>query len=119
MQVPSTSCYIPIVHNENAKNGKEQSMPSTSGQSEKLVDPYNDTSVKENHAIAPSLSDVPHEMSRCISTPKSNFVELDPAAKVSWHKREPDGKPITRQLEDVVISSFLVHAFKSVYLSSY
>ncbi|XP_044508916.1 TSL-kinase interacting protein 1 isoform X2 [Mangifera indica] len=99
VQALSASCYIPVVYNENVKNGKDQSMPSTSDQSEKLVDPCNGTSVNENLVIASSLSDMPHEMSRCISTSKSNFVESDPAVKISWH-REPDGKPISRQLED-------------------
>ncbi|KAJ0087818.1 hypothetical protein Patl1_32154 [Pistacia atlantica] len=86
---------------DNVKSGKDQAEQSTSDQPEKLVDSYNDTSVKENHAIASSLSNMPHEITKSISTPKSNFMESDPAAKVSWHKKEPDSKSVTRQLEDV------------------
>ncbi|XP_031255601.1 TSL-kinase interacting protein 1 isoform X1 [Pistacia vera] len=101
VQAPSASCYIPVVHTDNVKSGKDQAEQSTSDQPEKLVDSYNDTSVKENHAIASSLSNMPHEITKSISTPKSNFMESDPAAKVSWHKKEPDSKSVTRQLEDV------------------
>ncbi|KAL5740821.1 hypothetical protein ACOSQ2_030001 [Xanthoceras sorbifolium] len=107
LQTPLAPCYIPGVQNANVENMKDQIMNAlttpTSDQSEKLVDSYNDQLplTNKNHAFAPSTSDVPNEMSRYISTPKSSLVgSSDSAANVSWNRKETGGEAITRQVED-------------------
>ncbi|KAK1562546.1 hypothetical protein Q3G72_013753 [Acer saccharum] len=108
LQAPLAPCYIPGVQNTNEGNRKDQimnamiiSVSSTSDQSDKLVDSYNDQPTLNNENHAPSISDVPNEMSRYITAPKSSLVEAsDSAANVSWHRKETGGEAITGQLQD-------------------
>ncbi|KAI9153346.1 hypothetical protein LWI28_009912 [Acer negundo] len=108
LQAPLAPCYIPGVQNTNEGNRKDQimnamtiSVSSTSDQSDKLVDSYNDQPTLNNENHAPSISDVPNEMSRYITAPKSSLVESsDSAANVSWHRKETSGEAITGQLQD-------------------
>lgn len=107
---PSASGCVPSFHNINVENKKEQivdsvpgRVPSTSDQSENFVDPYKKlTSVKENDTFATSSSSMPKETSSYISTSKCDIADTsDPAANVSWPRKETGNEIITGQAEDM------------------
>lgn len=110
---PSASGCVPSFHNINVENKKEQivdsvpgRVPSTSDQSENFVDPYKKlTSVKENDTFATSSSSMPKETSSYISTSKCDIADTsDPAANVSWPRKETGNEIITGQAEDMVMN---------------
>lgn len=81
-------------------------VPSTSDQSENFVDPYKKlTSVKENDTFATSSSSMPKETSSYISASKRDIADTsDPAANVSWPRKETGNEIITGQVEDMVMN---------------